>query len=315
MKVLVIGLGNLGRRHVESLASSSIRPNVLGWDKDEGARKNFEIFSRSLKRRWDNQPATLLTLSSLPPKVDLLVVSTTAEGRMEALRTVLNETQPRFVILEKPLTTTHGDLHGLQKLAQHSWWVNYPRRYSPLHQLGVRLLTAKKMSHCHITVSLPSPSLLSNASHFIDFSQQLFGKEPQAMVFEEEGLRWVDSKRAGFVDVMGTLNVTFGNNQILTVKSGDEAAHGSLCVISVESDVTNFKITEGANLFTSGKSSPIRLPGVPLQSSLTGVFLDELASGKRLSIPSFSEVVGSHSMFLSALDRIPRCGRAGVLFT
>lgn len=315
MKVLVVGLGNLGRRHAESLANSSIRPEVWGWDKDEGARNDFELFSKSLQSRWDNKPQTLLTLAALPPKIDLLVVSTTAEGRLDALRKVLNETQPRFVILEKPLTTNHMDLNCMKKLTQHSWWVNYPRRYSPLHQLAVRHLAAKTISHCHITVALPSPSLLSNASHFIDFSQQLLGKEPQAMVFEEEGLRWVDSKRPGFLDVMGSLNVTFDKDLSLTIKSGDEAAHESLCVISVESDVMNFKITEGANLFTSGRSSPIRLPGVPLQSSLTGVFLDELASGKRLSIPSFSEVVGSHSMFLSALERMPRCGRAEVLFT
>lgn len=304
--VLVVGTGKLGLRHVEGLARASRCGPIWGLDYSKEANKAFEALGKSLRPDNKAQFEFASEVHFLPRAVGLLIVATTADSRGSALASVLEFTQPQFVLLEKPISSSRAGLETLQEVCPDGAYVNFPRRYSPLHVEAIRRAADFRRNQVRIIVTLPRPTLLSNAAHHMDFASEVLGERPRAVMFEPTKLTPVESKRKGFLDLSGQFSVAFPSGAEFIIYTEPASKRlvptGVKCLI--ESGSAWLRIDEGKSTLSSSTGEQLTLAAPPLQSKLTGDYLEELQVRGFLNLPTLIEAAPAHELLLTAVEEI-----------
>ena len=121
-KILIIGLGNIGYRHLQSLYNA--KKNLLIDCVDSS-----EIIINEVKKNTGSKNIRFFTnLENIDAKYDFLIHSTSSDIRLKLLIQILNRSQIKFCILEKLLVQSLEDLLILEKLCNQieKCWVNTP---------------------------------------------------------------------------------------------------------------------------------------------------------------------------------------------
>lgn len=303
-RVLVVGLGKLGCHHAEASARSFRSSEIWGFDLSGAALKNFQYLGENLD--FENKIPFLVAekLSSVPRHVGLLIVATTADSRANVLTEVMGATEPQFVLLEKPISSSRAGLESLREVCTNSTYVNYPRRYSPLHLEAITRAATFRQEGIKIIVDLPWPTMLSNSSHFMDFASQLLGQPPENVGLDQKKLTPLESKRKGFMELEGEMNVTYPSGAELIIDTGGRAARTAPTgvTISIQSGTNWLHIDEGNSTLSDHTGGKSKIPGAPLQSKLTGDYLEQLQVRGFLDLPTFFEAVPSHELLLTAVE-------------
>ena len=134
--ILVIGAGNLGRRHIQSLKLSTHDLEVYVVDTSKEAlsqvKEAVEQVQMTTNVRYFTQ------LEDVPNKIDVAIVATTANSRLLILRELIGK-GARNIILEKIAFNSLQDIAEATKLVSSAVetkvWVNCPRRLYPIYQL------------------------------------------------------------------------------------------------------------------------------------------------------------------------------------
>lgn len=305
-RVLVLGVGQLGRYHAEALARSSRCGEIWGFDVSEEALTAFQTLGESLEAVNRTPFMVASKLRFVPRELGLLVVATTADSRADVLKEAMEATDPQFVLLEKPLSSSRAGLEILRQVCPDNTYVNFPRRYSPLHLEAIKRAAYFRGEHIKVIVDLPWPTMLSNASHFIDIASELIGQAPIEVVLEPEKVTPVESKRRGFMDLQGEMSVTYPlSNELIIDTSGrsDKSAKNGV-TISVQSGSDWLRIDETNATPSDSTGKHLKIPGTPLQSQLTGHYLEQLQVRGFLDLPTFIEALPAHELLLTAVEAI-----------
>src|ERR1700761_5732373 len=117
-KVIVIGTGNIGKRHIQAIYKSELDFKILAYDIFESSLLSVNDFCSS--NNLDLERISLIdNFESLLEHIDgnsIVIVATTAFGRKEILESVLAK-QPAAIIVEKPVVQSDADYLQIQALA------------------------------------------------------------------------------------------------------------------------------------------------------------------------------------------------------
>ena len=170
-KLLLVGAGQLGSRHLQGLVES---------------RSNLEIFvvdplSESLhtaKLRWleamgDESPHQVHWLETLPSnlkQVDVALIVTSSKGRANLINKIANKIEVRYWVLEKLLTQSSEELRLLQPTLAgcKGAWVNMPRRVTCWHKSLKEAFAGRVPLEVSFSGNLWG--LACNSIHFIDLN-------------------------------------------------------------------------------------------------------------------------------------------------
>lgn len=307
-RVLVLGLGQLGRHHAEALGRFSRCGEIWGFDVSQEALTAFETLGESLEveNRIPFMVASKLRL--VPRQLGLLIVATTADSRADVLTDAMEATDPQFVLLEKPLSSSRAGLEILRQVCPDNTYVNFPRRYSPLHLEAINRTAHFRREQIKIFVELPWPTMLSNASHFIDFASELFGQAPMKVTLEYEKVTPIESKRKGFMELRGEMSVTYPSGAELIIDTGGrtETKPREGVTILVQSGSNWLRIDESGGTLSDSTGDQLKIRGTPLQSQLTGHYLEQLQLRGFLDLPTFIEALPAHELLLTAVEAVER---------
>ena len=119
----------------------------------------------------------------------------------------------KYLILEKILFQKAQDYKAIKKQIKKKKikaWVNFSMRIMPFYQKIKEQLRSKKI---HLIVSGSQWGLVTNAVHFIDFIA--FLTDCYDFTIDTKGLnsKPIESKRPGFLELIGTLNIHFKNGR------------------------------------------------------------------------------------------------------
>src|SRR4051812_28324411 len=95
---VVIGVGNLGFRHLESLYKSDLPLSLHAVDPSQAARDRASGLSGGTKK-----VTAVATVAELPTKIDLAIVATNSDVRLAMTQQLLKRAKVRFLVLEKVL--------------------------------------------------------------------------------------------------------------------------------------------------------------------------------------------------------------------
>lgn len=299
-RILLVGAGQLGSRHLQALALLDEPASIQVVDP---SGESLE----TARQRWSevgghDDVEFLMSMAGTAPEVDVAIVATAADVRRRAIETMLDRVRPSYAVLEKVLFQHPDDFDSVAGLFANKGtraWVNCPRRMWPFYQE----LRSKVKPPVHMDVTGTNWGLACNAIHLIDLFAYLSGGKDYFLTpaFDEGHM---ESKRAGFIELTGAVKADFGEAGEASIKS--LASGETPFVIIIEDADHNWKIEEGngkAMVFVkntgAGTEQEVR---VPFQSQLTNIVVTQLLSDGECPLTPYGESWALHLPLLSAIS-------------
>jgi len=297
---VVIGTGNVGSRHLQSLAALPPETTVLGVDISPDAR-------HLAQRRWDEarkhggaELRLTDTLDLAAGPVDVGIVATTSDVRREVTESLLMSAPVRYLILEKVLFSRRGESEAVQELlSEHgvAAFVNYPRRMMPGPMRLRELMDGANGGS--LTVSGSGWGLACNGLHFLDLASFLAGSVAMSVETVALDAGSVAAKRPGYREVTGTLAGRIG------------AVEWTLASDRVDDDGYELQVDLGpvvlreqhemATITTADASRAVEHYPVRPQSELTAVVADDLLRTGTCGLTPYADAVPLHEAYLGAI--------------
>jgi len=298
-KVVVIGCGEIGSRHLQGLAG--IRQNLeidvvepRNSARDLGLRRYKEAKERNtdfeMLCRWHAKTEEVINNES-----DLVIVATDAASRSETVKSLVSKENHRFFLLEKPVCQSEGDYNYLLnafKLASCKAWVNTIRRYNAFYRHCAHI---KKQGRCSLEVSGKHFGLGSNAIHFLDLFRMITGMHDYVFKSAEFERKIYPSKRGGsFIEVQGCISGTDKAGNTFRISSLASEPEGMIVKISsTDSEVVVDEVNCSVQITEDDKLRKQPFQELMVSKSTTAICADILNTGDCL-LPSLESLSGFH---------------------
>lgn len=294
--IAIIGAGQLGSRHLQGLKKASVPMNIYVLDASTESlgiceQRYNEIAENKLigeivfTTQWDEMPAS----------IDIAIVATGSKPRCAIIHELVERHQCRMLILEKFLFPKMSDYDDITNLFQSNnvrAWVNCSRRYFTCYQKLRDVLA----NDGPLTFVLEGKNwgLCCNSIHQIDLFAFLSGAKKVS--FDCSGIDPIlyESKRAGYIEMTGTIKGVAENGSSLQISSFAE--FDDTGKLSIKSQHHYVEIFEGLNkMIIDGMEEPMNMS---YQSDLTGKYVEDLLSKHSLPLASYEESANLHQQIL-----------------
>lgn len=233
--VAIIGAGNLGSRHLQALALSKIPLSIEVVDSSEDSLC-------IAKKRWEEMPVNsqvqridfFMDMDELSSEFDVVIVATSSAPRRAILEEFLKTRETKYLVLEKVLFQRIKDYDEVKALLdQHGVkaWVNCPRRTTRFYRNLAEMM--QQDSRIDMTVSGGDWGLGCNSIHMLDLYALISGQKHFEADIDSLDRGWIDSKRKGYIEFTGTLQVKSGKG-VLELRSDAIGDRPSVTVIQTE---------------------------------------------------------------------------------
>jgi hypothetical protein len=310
--IVIIGAGNIGSRHLQSLADLDLNWEVTVIEPNPQSMSTAQSRYQEVMKEHSPKPIYCVSLDELPDLVDVCVLATPATGRLDLVREVVSRSECRNMILEKVVFQSVEDFAVAEDLFEEQGvnvWVNCPRRQWPVFKELKNVLEGSERIECHFSRS--RFAMTCNAVHLIDVFQFLTGVDD--IEIDGSGLSnpITGDTRGGYTEFAGVLKVTNSRGDLFTI-SGYEADDAVPPVMTVMSDKVRWVFKQHAE--SVAVASP--LAGwewkefsiiIPQQSALTTPVVQELMLNGTCELATFSGSKKAHLPMLNAFfDSIER---------
>ncbi|ASQ46411.1 Gfo/Idh/MocA family oxidoreductase [Legionella clemsonensis] len=311
-KIIIIGAGQLGSRHLQSLNLLNeevditvIDPNISSL---ETARSRFEATIKNINHRINYQKEI-----SLHGDIDVAIVASTAQSRRTIVEKLFNQSASvNHLVLEKLLFTQEQDYYAISHLLAKyptKTWVNCTMRMMPYYQ-NLPNLFHKQVIQYHVTGS--QYGLITNAIHYLDHLAYITGVNRFELDTRYLDKQIIESKRPGYYEVTGTLIARFENGSLAFLYS-DKAG---MAPIQIEIFNEKYRIISReweqqawqTSLNNDWKWEEVEA-AIPYQSTLTAELVDSLIQHNQCSLTDYETSMQIHLQLLNPLRSfLAECG-------
>jgi len=307
-KIAIIGVGQLGSRHLQGLTTTKTKMQIQ-------LVEPFEESQTVAKQRFEEMPYNeniesitfYKTVEELSDELDVVIIATNSDVRYMLAKELLEEKKVKYIIFEKVLFQCYHEYTSMQKLLNEKGtkaWINHPRRLFPFyHQYLEDFQQATRVNY-HAEGGLWA--LCSNALHYMDHMMQLQKEFLPQIRIDTTHLNdtLLESKRANYLEVCGTLNGTIGNCDF-SLSCNDALV--SAPIINILSDTVKMTVDEvsGWARFATKKNGwkweEYTGKIVYYQSELTGDVVDEILETNKSMLPTYEEAMHLHQPFIKEI--------------
>lgn len=299
IKVLIVGVGQLGLRYLEGLAKFEAKLEIVVVDSSLDALDGSKKFWLDLayvnplhKITWQN------VLNNEQNQVGLAIISTSSLDRLNIIQEVASKMKPAYWILEKLLAQSSNDLVAMQVLTKYSKgvWVNTSRRAMRWHQ-QLKYQFANK-GPLKIKIAGGLWGLACNSIHFIDLAS--WWSEELLVDVDVDHLdpNWFESKRPGYYEVTGEVLAIFSKGTRLELSSNKNVVNR---IMQIETSCGNiWQVDEIRGVATSLTGDSI-CGHLEFQSELTGSIVSGILESGTCDLPTLLESSSQHAIFLDRM--------------
>lgn len=305
--VLLIGLGNIGFRHLQGLEPLSKQIALDGMDASgaalDRARSQWAGYAGSMGRFAEN-------LSGLDGDAQVVILATPADGRESLIEMILTDRKVGAMVIEKVAFNARGSFTRMASRLEADGVlgvVNCPRRLWPRYRaLAERIrLTGTPV---RMTVRGSNIGLACNGVHFIDLLQMLAG-EAEVRLTDSRISDPFPAKRKGYYEVFGSSSYGTPSGSSLTLVV--EADAPKQTEIQLEFGDTTLTIVEATGVMSDERDEIIDVVRAVYQSELTAEVVAKLLSGQDCGLPDLTVSAIAHNALFVALE--PAFERAGLM--
>ena len=296
MEVVLIGVGPLGRRHLEGLINSGVCKKIHIVDPSAHALKTALSFVTTNIKHWDELDIELNQYSScdcLPKRVDLVIVATNSKVRLAAIKSFFKQSETTNIILEKFLFLKYEDYDEFnQIIIRHGTnaYVNTSRRAMESYITVKHELLGKKLKA--LSVEGDNWGLATSMIHFLDLFQFLTDKKYLDSV-DFSGVRLDDSKskRPGFQEMFGIVTGKFVDGPRFSIASKESKGETVRVNIFLENEQFEIDEVDGKILYSMNKTpksgTQIKNFCLDYVSELTKNVVRQLAENQKIQLTPF----------------------------
>lgn len=302
--IALIGCGNIGRRHLQALAGSGRSLKIFIVEPNEQAR---DVARGSVLESADTQLFFLHSISELKQEsinpIKLAIVATGAEVRRAVVSELLQHSIPQALLLEKVLLTSRQDLREVGEMLavkNVKTYVNCGRRGFPGYQALKNTLMGT--GETSLSVTGGGWGLCSNAVHFIDLAEFLFGTEIVSLSGENLDTGSVAAKRSGCVEVSGQLTGEFSGGESISIECLPGAFQPLTITLTVGTARWHIDEANRTVILITGDGLTQKQPFESRNVSEMGHLYVDLLEG-RSNLPSYAQSARQHAFLLDTLKR------------
>ena len=301
-RIAIVGAGRLGARHLQGLGRLTLSAELHIVEPSEAAVTNAKALLAQVSPGANVAPLVVHhEVATLPTQLDLVIIATTSDVRLAALRSVLSHARVGSLVLEKVLFQAPDEYEQARAVlasTNTNTWVNCPRRLYPVYQEIKEMFSADPM--LHLDVWGGEWGLGSNAVHFVDLFTFMTGRVPEKADISglDPGVR--PGKRAGFAEFSGAIRGRSGSSSFsLTSTAAGVIKH----MVTLRGAKSTAIVDEEGGMFWRIDASGSRLlpTVIPYQSSLTGQVAEQLLTTGACLLPRYDESMGVHLSLLPSL--------------
>ncbi len=301
--IAIIGAGQLGSRHLQSLVNSKNKLNIQVVDSSIESLNIAEQRFKEVSQNFNGQISFHTSIDFLEKNIDVAIIATSSKVRRLVVEELVIKTKIKNIVLEKFLFTKIEDYNVVAEILNANnikAWVNCPRRMMEFYQN----LKEQIKGPIHFTATGNAWGLGCNGIHLLDLFAY-FAQTTQVVLSNNLlDKTTLTSKRAGYIEFTGTIS---GYSDANSFQITSFANDSSPLQISINTPTVRYHIFEGVN----AKASIVKLEEnwkpseeefkMPFQSQLTSVFIDELIDTQNCSLTPFADSSALHLVFLNNL--------------
>ena len=304
-KIVIIGAGQLGSRHLQGIAQSSFDISIEVVEPFAEARNLAKMRYEEIKNnKHVKQIAFYDTIAKISNHIDMVIVATSSDVRSLVVAELLRTKKVNNLVLEKVLFQTIDEYHLIQKLLEEtntSCWVNHARRMLPFYKnLKLKFKDTEQVSY---SFQGGDWGIGCNALHFID--HLAFLTQTDELILENKFLdnKIYDSKRKGFIEFNGLL-VGKLNNHTFSLYSNEQTSAG---ILSIVSDTLSIIIDEAKGEYrvaTKENNWEWEIYNekiIYFQSEMSNILLEDILIKNRCYLPTYEEAMKLHIPFIQCL--------------
>lgn len=301
VNVLIVGMGNIGFRHCESLMKS--KRNLRLYLVDNNNKILIEK-KKILKKKLKSNIKLFFfkNISHLNENLFFLtILATNCNIRFDIFNYLIKNFTTKFCILEKIAFNNIYEYRASIKLSSRNnvkTFINCPRRVYEIFKYVKKKINKKKIE---IEYFSNNWSMASNMIHFFDLFQWFVGaKEALKDNFSFEP-RLIRSKRKGYYEVKGTIHLRTNKNNKLEISDSQKYLKN---YVLIKTKKELFYIFDNILKIVKNKKTILKkkFPS-NLQSSLTSKLLEELLAKKNCSLTTLSDGYLTHKILYKILNK------------
>ena len=306
MNITIIGSGQIGSRHLQSLSNLEYPLNIQLVDPSKDSLKIAKNRFLEVCNNQDNSKFINLyqNIDEIIDPIDICIIATTSNVRANVVTDLLQKKVVSNLILEKFLFQKVNDYHIIKKLLEDKdipAWVNCWPRTSDLYiKIKQELELSKKIK---LIVSGSNWGIGARAIHFLDlfaFYVGWNGFEFKKFILDEKKL---ETKRAGFTDYMGYITGVDKNGNKLEFVSKDEG-HEPFNIRIINEGAEHKIIVYDNHLlyqFINGDHALEKKYPMILQSKMTDKIIKQIIETGTCDLPKYEESMKYHLKFMEAM--------------
>ena len=292
MKILIVGVGNIGKRHLESLTKSNKikqfhiveNNNVINKKLKKNYQKNNFFFYENIANLENKQ------------KFDLAIISTNSDTRFKIFKDITNRFIVKYIILEKFVFQNINQFNYAHKIIKYKnlkVFINCPMRTWPFFK---NLKSQHDRSQLEIIMTGSKWGLGSNAIHYIDLLAYLTNKR-KINISKIGEIFIYKSKRKNFIEFAGNINVKINKN--ISLKMIDNYKKKLNPILFLKFKNVFYELDAGRDCYyvkkfkIKNKEKKLIFKSrfkTPLQSELTLKIFEDILLKKKNTIPTYEDL-------------------------
>lgn len=309
MKILILGAGKIGSRHIESLYKSKHKFDIYIVEPSSVQVKRLNKILSNYNKA--NNIFYFKEIKNFLIVFDCVIISTNSNIRRKLFSNLLKTNKFKNILFEKIAFTSLNEYKLTLKETKEkkiNAFVNFPRRGFKFY----KNIKAKLIKQGSISYSLMGSNwgFASNSLHNIDLFVYL--TQNTTLVLDSFKIEKIikSKKRKGYIDINGSITLKNNKNDFMILNdfSSSPALTNILNgAIKIETFKKSFliyenlgKLVEINNIDLSIKKYNIK---IPFQSNLTDKFIFKLITQKFSDLPTLDECYLSHSLFIKCLSK------------
>ena len=305
MNVLVIGCGQLGSRHAQSLAKHSKTTEISLVDP---SKESLAVAAGRIRETgYLGNIVSYQRIKDLDEHYRFVVISTSSAQRPSALKDFLSHSKADTVLLEKLLAPNLDGVEEIANLVQDQvdrFWVNCPMPYFFHYaELERRICETSKSNPIHYRVTASNLGLVTNTIHYLDHFLGLTSRPVSKLMVEPNSIT-IPSKRIGYSEILGKIYAKTDFEDELTVEFEEKSAPHLMIEISCAGWV--WRIDElQLTMSTRSPEGLIEHSSIvtPMQSELTHISIERLESRSNPHWADLNSSLVAHRLLLTAVSQ------------
>lgn len=297
-KITIIGAGQLGSRHLQGLMRGKTEMEIWVIDQSKESLKIAKSRCDEIEQASPKVVHYAETVDVLPDTLDLVIVATGSKPRAAIVKILLAHSKVKYMVLEKFLFTRMSEYDEIGALLYEKGvkcWVNCARRMDDCYIKIKNLIEQDKPLKMEYVG--PNWGMCCNSVHFIDLWMYMAGNSPYKVDMNEVESRILNSKRQGYIELIGKEFFKSEDGDLLTLSSLE--IYTDVPVVKIENAGKVIIVNEAkGEWYYNGQTHYDRLYQ---QSEMTGMLADEIFETSNCKLVDYTSSAEYHKPYLRAV--------------